>query len=170
MYGKSVGGSFRPPLHSFSWFHFPTRKSSAEKPPAMRRLLYAKQANIAVGNQYEPSTRKAEKSHVILPSLYNHVLNLCRYHWRIVKLVFILSNFILLDPSRKQLDDENNNFFYTDSENCRTSSNTRRSFTTEHNGDFERILIESVRTLMNSGKCCVIVVPPQVISVSSGVC
>ncbi|CAB3987669.1 Transposon Tf2-9 poly, partial [Paramuricea clavata] len=68
-------------------------------------------------------------------------------------------------PSRKQLDDENNNFFYTDSENCRTSSNTRRSFTTEHNGDFERILIESVRTLMNSGKCCVIVVPPQELAI-----
>ena len=51
---------------------------------------------------------------------------------------------------------------------CRTSSNTRRSFSAEHNGDFERILIEFVRTLMNSGKCCVIIVPPQVISISNG--
>jgi hypothetical protein len=82
--------------------------------------------------------------------------------------MFILSNFNLLDPSRKQL--ENNNIFYTNNENCRTSSNTRRSFTTVHNGDFERISIESVRTLINSGKCCVFVVPPQVISVSNGLC
>ena len=40
-------------------------------------------------------------------------------------MMFILSNFNLLDPSCKQLDDENNNIFYTNNENCRTSSPRR---------------------------------------------
>lgn len=63
-------------------------------------------------------------------------------------------------PSRKQFDHDNKNFFYTDNNNDVTFA-TCRSFTIEHKGDFERISIESVRTFMNSGKCCVLVVPPQ---------
>ncbi|CAB4029403.1 MAGUK p55 subfamily member 7 isoform X3, partial [Paramuricea clavata] len=46
-----------------------------------------------------------------------------------------------------------------------TSSDTRRSFSAEHNGDFESISIEFVRTLINSGKFCVIIVPPQELAI-----
>ena len=74
-----------------------------------------------------------------------------------------LAYFIyILDPSRKQFDHDNKNFFYTANNNGGVNIATCRSFTIEHKGDFERISIESVRTFMNSGKCCVLVVPPQV--------
>jgi hypothetical protein len=66
----------------------------------------------------------------------------------------------------KQIDKLNNNNFFGDGKDCPPSESPRWSFTAEHKDDFERISIECVKTLMNSGKCCVIVVPPQVKSIS----
>ena len=69
-------------------------------------------------------------------------------------------------PPRKQLDEENNNNIFGDSDlEEPTSWSPCRSFTTEHQGDFERISIHCVKTLMNSGKCCVIVIPPQELAI-----